>query len=310
MYGSDAIAGVINIIMKKHVDGTTVDFRVGATQHGGGVSERMQISSGFSNDRWDVVVGVELLNQDPLWAYQREGTNSRQDSPADPSDINASPVFTRIDENGNYLDPGQATCNYLAHLDRGSVFHASRDGYASDNNGGPGYLLRQLSATWVTARWRTAARPPISTGRFPYHLTDHASLFLDLQAGYSHQISYNTPLEWENSYKLNGDSSPIPFFNAATNQVEQWQRRYFTIEENGVSTPARSTTSTTPCRSIRREGQLRRIQLGIRGPVRTFTEPAGAKVACARVRQGSGTVSRAIARHRSGQRLPESITLP
>jgi hypothetical protein len=59
------------------------------------------------------------------------------------------------------------------------------------------------------------------------------SLFLDVQAGTSHQDSYNTPLEWENSYQLNGDSTPIPFYNSATNRIEQWQRRYFTIEENG-----------------------------------------------------------------------------
>jgi iron complex outermembrane recepter protein len=54
-----------------------------------------------------------------------------------------------------------------------------------------------------------------------------------VQAATSHQDSYNTPLQWENSYQLNGDSTPIPFFNQATGQIEQWQRKYFTIEENG-----------------------------------------------------------------------------
>jgi iron complex outermembrane recepter protein len=236
VYGSDAIAGVINFILKQKADGTTVDFRAGNTQHGGGASQRFQLSSGYSNDRFDSIFAVELYNQRPLWAFQRDFTNSRLDSPADPSDINASPVFTRIDEDGNYLDPGQATCAGLSHLDRGSVFYASRDGYAPGNTGDPGFYC---------GSYRDVGYGTLENGRkavnlygsASYRITESVSAFLDIQAGYSHQISYNTPLQWENSYKLNGDSSPIPFYNLATGQVEQWQRRYFTLEENGGLDP-------------------------------------------------------------------------
>ena len=228
IYGSDAISGVINFIMKKKADGTTVDFRVGDTQHGGGDSQRFQISSGYSNDRLDAVFGMELLREAPLWAYQRDFTNSRLDSPADPGDIAASPVFTRIDEDGNYIDPGKATCDALAAYDHGTVFYAYRQDYGhycgSYRDVGYGTLENGRKAVSLY-------------GSATYHLNDRVNLFLDIQAGFSHQISYNTPLQWENSYKLNGDSTPIPFFNTATGQVEQWQRRYFTIEENGGFDP-------------------------------------------------------------------------
>ncbi len=76
-------------------------------------------------------------------------------------------------------------------------------------------------------------------GSASYRLNDHAELFLDVLAGTSHQDSYNTPLQWQNSYQLNGDSTPIPFYNQATGQIEQWQRRYFTIEENGGFGPGK-----------------------------------------------------------------------
>ncbi len=236
VYGSDAIAGVINFILKQKADGTTIDFREGATQHGGGSSQRLQISSGYSNDRFDAVFGVELFKQLPLWAYQRKFTDSRLDSPTDPSQINASPVFTRIDSDGNYIDPGQATCNSLSHLDHGSVFRASRDGYAPGNTGEPGYYCGSYRDVGY-GTLENGRKSANLYGSANYRLNDNASLFLDIQAGYSHQISYNTPLEWENSYKLNGDSTPIPFFNQATGQIEQWQRRYFTIEENGGFEP-------------------------------------------------------------------------
>ncbi len=233
IYGSDAVSGVINFIMKTKADGTTVDFRDGETQHGGGSSQQLTITSGWSNDRFDSIFSIQGLNQQPLWAFDRNFTNSRLDSPADPSSINASPVFTRIDENGNYIDPGQATCNSLSHLDNGTVFRASRAGYGPDNSGNfPGYYC----GSYYDVGYGTLenGRQALNFyGSGTYRLNDNAKLFMDIQASDSHQVSYNTPLQWENSVPLNGDSSPVPFYNQATGQVEQWQRKYFTIEENG-----------------------------------------------------------------------------
>jgi outer membrane receptor protein involved in Fe transport len=222
IYGSDAISGVINFILKKKADGTTVDFRVGDTQHGGGASQRLQISSGWSNDRFDSVFAVEIYNQDPLWAYQRSFANSRLDSP-DPSP-NASPVFVRMDVDENYLDPPPGACAALSGYDHGSILALNRPGWGnycgSYRDVGYGTLENGRKAVNLY-------------GSATYRISDTMSLFLDVQAAASHQISYNTPLQWENSYQLNGDSTPVPFFNQATGQIEQWQRKYFTIEENG-----------------------------------------------------------------------------
>ncbi len=131
VYGSDAISGVINFILKTKADGTTVDFRIGDTQHGGGSSQRLTIFSGWSSGNFDSVFGVELLNQNPLWAYQRSFTDSRLDSPADPSRIAGSPVFVIMDEDENYLDPGAATCNALSGYDRGTVAYLYRRNYGN-----------------------------------------------------------------------------------------------------------------------------------------------------------------------------------
>ena len=236
VYGSDAISGVINFILKKKADGTTIDFRAGGTEHGGGQSQRLTITSGWSDERFESIFGIELYNSKPLWAYQRKFTDSRQDSPVDPADINASPVFLRTDIDGNYLDPGKATCDALSTLDRGSVFYAARDGYASD--GGPGYYCGSYKDVGY-GTLENGRKMANFYGSASYKLTDHVSLFLDVQAGTSHQESYNTPLQWQNSYQLNGDSTPVPFYNQATGQVEQWQRRYFTIEENGGFGPGK-----------------------------------------------------------------------
>ena len=234
VYGSDAISGVINFILKKKADGTTIDVRAGATEHGGGSSERVTITSGFSNDRFDSVFSLEFYNAQPLWAYQRSFTDSRKDSP-DP-DVVASPVFVRTDIDGNYLDPGKATCDALSHLDKGTVQYTSRPDYAAD--GGPGYFCGSYNDVGY-GTLENGRKMANFYGTATYKLADHINLFLDVQASTSHQESYNTPLQWQNSYQLNGDSSPIPFFNQATGQVEQWQRKYFTIEENGGFDPGK-----------------------------------------------------------------------
>src|SRR5690349_13781199 len=234
IYGSDAMSGVINFILKKKADGTTLDYRVGDTQHGGGSSQRFQISSGFSRGRFDSVFGLELYEAKPIWDYQRSYPDSRLDSPAD--DVVAGHTFVRQDVNGNYIDPGKATCDRLSYLDQGTVGYRSRDGYAPDNEGGPGYFCGSYSdlAYGTLENGRKAAN---FFGSATFHFNDHVDFFLDVLAGTSHQDSYNTSLKWENCEKLNGDCSPTPFYNAATGQVEQWERNYFTLEENGGLKP-------------------------------------------------------------------------
>ena len=212
IYGSDAISGVINFIMKKRVDGTTIDYRMGDSQHGGAASQRFTLTSGWSKGRFDSVFGLELYNSTPLWAYQRSYTASRANG--DP----ASPVFLRTDGDGNYLDPGVATCNGLSYLDQHSVFYASRDDYAAD--GGPGYYCGSNKDVGY-GTLQNGRRTANFYGSASYHVNEHVEFFADLQFSTSHQETYNTPLEWQNSYPLNGGATPIPFYNAATGQVEQ-----------------------------------------------------------------------------------------
>jgi outer membrane receptor protein involved in Fe transport len=235
VYGSDAISGVINFILKKKVDGTTLDYRAGGTQHGGNGSQRLDITSGFSKGKFDAVFGLELVDKHPLWAFQRSFTDSRLDSPDDPSDIIASRNFIRTDIDGNYLDPGKATCDKLSYLDHGTMFYASRDEYGYDaatDSYVPGYYC----GTYADVGYGTLENGSKMANLFAtatYHFNDYTDFYVDVLAGTSHQETYNTPLQWYNCEPLNGDCTDTPFYNTATGQVEEWGRSYFTIDENG-----------------------------------------------------------------------------
>ena len=74
LYGSDAIAGVINIILKKRVEGTTLSGRVGWYDEGGGQSSRFAIADSWSSadDRFNLMAGFQYDQRDPIWGYQRD----------------------------------------------------------------------------------------------------------------------------------------------------------------------------------------------------------------------------------------------
>ena len=239
VYGSDAISGVINFILKKKVDGTTIDYRAGGTQHGGGGSQRLDITSGFSKGKFDAVFGVELVDKHPLWAFQRSYTDSRLDSPADPSDIIPSRNFVREDIDGYYIDPGKATCDKLSYLDKGTMTYASRAGYGYDPVTGDD-IDGHYCGSYADVGYGTlenGRKMANFFGSATYHFNDFTDLYVDMLAGTSHQDSYNTPLRWYNCEPLNGDCTDTPFYNTATNQLELWGRDYFTIEENGGFQP-------------------------------------------------------------------------
>jgi iron complex outermembrane recepter protein len=74
VYGTDAIAGVINFILRKDFRGVEATATLLDTEHGGGKQERFTGSIGFgdlSKDRFNVFVTADHLKQDPLKAADR-----------------------------------------------------------------------------------------------------------------------------------------------------------------------------------------------------------------------------------------------
>ena len=74
IYGSDAIAGVVNIVMKTHMDGLMIDGRYGFYDDGGGADRRIAIADGFSLGNFNIVGGLQYENSNPIWGYQRDLT--------------------------------------------------------------------------------------------------------------------------------------------------------------------------------------------------------------------------------------------
>jgi iron complex outermembrane receptor protein len=75
MYGSDAIAGVVNVILKKSFNGTSIKTDVGNSRHGGGKNFKVALTSGFGdldNDGWNAFGSAEYRHADAIKLHQRD----------------------------------------------------------------------------------------------------------------------------------------------------------------------------------------------------------------------------------------------
>jgi hypothetical protein len=64
IYGSDAIAGVMNVILRRDYQGIEVGAMAGSTYQGGGTEYRVNLTGGWGNpasDRWNIMGTVRLL---------------------------------------------------------------------------------------------------------------------------------------------------------------------------------------------------------------------------------------------------------
>ncbi|NWE52108.1 TonB-dependent siderophore receptor [Brevundimonas sp. P7753] len=221
IYGSDAIAGVVNFVLKKSADGTRFDFRSGFTEDGGGESQRLTITTGWDRGAFHGVVGVELLNQEPLWAYDREIQDSTKDSPVNTT---ARRAFLRFDDVDDYLDPGDAACAALSSLNGGTTYYANRPRYGnfcgSDESIGYGTILSE----------RQGVNAYSAIG---YTLNDRAELFLDLQFSHSNLKLFRDVQTW--LYQDENGSEDGLFVNADTGLIEGWQRQFSPEEMGGLA---------------------------------------------------------------------------
>lgn len=81
IYGSDAVAGVVNIITKSNYEGDSVQLRGLTTTRGGGDTGLVQWTGGRGGDKWNVTYSLEYMAREEILASQREFMDSYYDNP-------------------------------------------------------------------------------------------------------------------------------------------------------------------------------------------------------------------------------------
>lgn len=187
VYGSDAIAGVINIILRDDVTAPTLTARAGTTAEGGGDSQLASLVWGKQWDRASLTIAAEYQAIDPIFGKDRDYLDSVADAPQ----LAGTVPFTRSalilsnfygapGPDGVYYDPGEATCDgmqsqgvpYVYAYRNGRGYYCGRDDFGDET------IQNERDRSSVYVNFRT-------------ELTDSTSIYTNL-------------MYWDSSAKLQG----------------------------------------------------------------------------------------------------------
>jgi len=219
IYGSAAIAGVVNIILKKHLDGMQLDFRVGGYSDGGGDNQRFQLTGGKTWDRLDVTYGLQASKQDPIYMRQRDFADSTNDNP-NPDLRFGSRTFIILNLFTNQYDDPGAGCDNVAHLFDGTTQVDLRPGRGNfcGSRAQPGYATLLNEESGVSGYFNGT-----------FDLNENASLYATVLYGVNKAKNDSGSRFWTANYNTNPDG----YIWNATEQTLELYQHIFAPEEQG-----------------------------------------------------------------------------
>lgn len=136
IYGSDAVAGVVNVVLRENYDGNLLRGTVGVTGSGGGDSAKVEYTGGRTGDGWSSMFAFQAGHDEPVFASQREFMADRRNGPLGPEFTNPtlSLAALRINTANNVLGtslfyPGQEVCDRFGYTTKTT---AARGTYCGD----------------------------------------------------------------------------------------------------------------------------------------------------------------------------------
>ena len=228
LYGSSAVAGVVNIVLKRHISGLDFDYRAGGYSNGGGENQRIQVSGGHTWGNLDTSYALSLESQQAIKLYQTFDP-SRLNNPYGPPYVAGRDFLQYSPFYGTYIDPGQATCAPLSGLFGGTLGYMYRPGHG--HFCGSYYDESQASIL---------NKNLFANGYFnaDYRLNDNTTLYGDILYGFSKPtISGGTAFWGFQNPALAQSANPYSsvYWDNAQNQFLSLQRIFAPSEMGGAN---------------------------------------------------------------------------
>ena len=130
LYGSDAIAGVINIVLKKHVDAPVLDVRYGWHKDGGGADRRISFADSFNVGQFNSLVGFQFESSQPIWTRDRSLTSHYFENGTSPAVAERDSVVINAGgaDPAGYLFLDPTNCGNVSGLFGGTEAKQTRPG--------------------------------------------------------------------------------------------------------------------------------------------------------------------------------------
>ncbi|HEX7917626.1 TonB-dependent receptor [Rudaea sp.] len=193
LYGSDAVAAVVNIVLKKHVDFGSVNARLGSYPSGGGRERLLSASESFQVGKLDLMLNAQIGDQEPMWAFQRRITAQNFAGGVNPQQPNADVFALGLFTGTTYFPQKPADCAKLSGLWGGS------EGYHKDSSGTYCGSVSSGAYTTMINKDKSAS----ASAHLTYALNDRVQLYTDLFDSYEEQAhplsSFFTPFYWDSN---------------------------------------------------------------------------------------------------------------
>lgn len=249
IYGTDAVGGVINFILKTDFEGVQANASGNFTEHGGGATRRLQLIAGKGNldtDRFNVMAAIGYDKNDRLDSSQRGFANGFQPGRGLAPDTTGTPVANQLTgagtalgtgfrmpgSNSNYLQAGllslQGKCDTVAGMQQyatnlwANVTSPLRSTYSCSYDYGGDYVM-QLPTERTNF-----------VGRGTYQLTPEHRLYAEVVGAHTSTSAILTPVQISttlaagNAYPVGGQyyqdlSAYIPSYDPTKPIIYKWR---------------------------------------------------------------------------------------
>ncbi len=162
IYGSDAIAGVVNVILKKNYQGDELQVTGGGATRGGRAYGDINFFGGKSGENWHIIYNAEKSNRTALWGSDRPYQDSVSDAgygawgPADRMfgyqyDSAGAIALSAQNASGQYITPPAGTCSKFTNSQLSNSHSVTTSGNQITGVTDNGYYCSQpaLFKDWV-----------------------------------------------------------------------------------------------------------------------------------------------------------------
>ena len=221
LYGADAIAGVVNIILKKSFQGVEATAQAGTSQHGGGFSRRATLLAGagdLEKDGHNAYLNIEyeqdsaIHNRDRNFPYNTNNLSSiggNNQSPGQPG-LNLGSIYGSV-------RPGQMVNGVITPISGAPYQVLNPNGCGANstlvNNdpNNPGSYCQQNFISQYGEIQPEVKRGGIS-GRFTVKLGEDTTAYLDASYFQTETISTdaNGPAQIQNGVQTNTNGIALP----------------------------------------------------------------------------------------------------
>lgn len=211
LYGSDAIAGVVNIITRRNFEGAEANAYVGVYDQGDGFKQSFDFTAGAVTDRGQITLSTEYTKEDPVLGANREFSkfgNSGRDFPFS--------GWSLISQNGVWL--GGNCPSGLCTLNRGSD--------PRNPNNYHDITLAERSNTNEKMFVLTGIERKSIFTRAAYDLTDNIQATAEV--GYTRRSTDQQVAGYPGNYGF-GLLSEDSYFNPAPGADQYWFRRFWEV---------------------------------------------------------------------------------